>query len=133
MKKEELQQKVILYQLLQKHLEGLRHQVLDNERAFLEIQTTQQALKDFDKKTVDMALIPLGSGCFTNAQITDTERVLMEVGGGIVVKKTISEARAVLEEKEKEAGAVSERLQNEVTQIIKQMNEIAAEVGEAQK
>lgn len=133
MKKEEVQQKVILYQLLQKHLEGLRQQILENERRFLEIQTTQQAMKDFEKKKGTDALIPLGSGCFANAQMTDVSKVLMDVGGGIVVKKTISEVKTILDEKEKDVGAVSERVQNEVNQIIKQMNDIATEINEAQK
>jgi prefoldin alpha subunit len=133
MKKEELQQKAILYQLLQKHLESLKQQVLRNESRFLEIQTTQHALKDFGKDEVNTALIPLGSGCYADAQITDTKKVLLDVGEGVVVKKTIKEAKVFLDEKEKEAGAVSEKLQNEANQVIKQINDIAVEIEEAQK
>ena len=133
MKQQEIQQKVILYQLLQKHLESLKQQALQNESRFLEIQTTRHALNDFGKENADDVLIPLGSGCFADGQMTDTKKVMMEIGSGIVVKKTVEEAKIILNAKEKEAGTFTENIQKEMESVIKQINAIAVEIEQTQR
>jgi len=133
MKKEEIQQKAVLYQLLQKHLENLRQQALQNEGRFLEIQTTRHALKDFGKAETNTILVPLGNGVFADGQITDTKKVLLEVGEGVLVKKTVTEANEMLDERENQAKAVTGKLQVEIEQAVDQINTIAMEIEQASK
>jgi len=121
MSKEKLQEKYVLYQLLQQNLESLREQLELVERQFMEIKTTEQVFKDFKNgKGNDDVLIPLGSGCYGEGKVTDVKTILVNLGANVMVNKTLESANLFLKEREKELEKASKGIQEQMVKIANQ-------------
>jgi prefoldin alpha subunit len=99
---EAMQEKVILYQILQKHLESLTQNAVMIERRYEEIEATRMALEDIGKAMESEILVPLGSGIFTYGKITDPGRMLADAGAGVFIDKDPEYSKQLLEERKKE-------------------------------
>lgn len=91
---EAMQEKVMLYQILQKHLESLTQNAVMVERRYEELEATKMALEDLAKAKESEILVPLGSGFFTYGKITDSRRMLADTGAGVFIDKDPNPQRA---------------------------------------
>lgn len=127
-KEQELQQKLLLYQLLQAQLEELKKQAALLQARFIEIESTRLAVEDVKKvKENNELLIPLGSGMYVNGKMLKGD-LLVDIGAGIMTKKPAAEADTLLETKKKEIESLSENLQKEMMAVIAKINEIGEEL-----
>lgn len=125
----EMQQKLILYQLLQRHLEELQQQAGLIERRYIELETTRQIVGDLEKhKDKADVMIPLGSGCFVNGTAEAAGKVLTEIGAGVFVRKTDEAITNFLEENKAYIEKSSDELRKEMENVIGKMNKIALEI-----
>lgn len=129
MSEEKLQEKYLLYQLLQQNLESLRQQLELVERQFVEIKTTEQVFKDLGgRKGVDDVLIPLGSGCYGRGKVTDVKTILVNLGANVMANKKLGPAKLFLREREKELENAGEEIQEQIIKIANHINETAIEI-----
>lgn len=127
-KEQEMQQKMVLYQILSQRIEQLNEQAKLLEQRLMEIETTRQALDDLKKvKEGQEVLIPLGSGCYTHGR-TGEPGLLLELGAGVMVKGTLAEAVKAMNEKRAEIEKLSNTLQDEVKNVVSKMNQIGPEL-----
>ena len=98
----EMQEKVILYQLLQRHLESLSQNAVMLERRYEEMEATRMALEDIEKLKGNEILVPLGSGLFSYGKITDSGKMLVDAGAGVFMDKDPDSSKRLLEDKKKE-------------------------------
>lgn len=83
---------------------ALQHLVQQLEQAQTQLQTITQQLNELeqfttafpDAKPSSAILAPLGKGVFMEAQLASSPSCFVEVGAGIVLKKTPGEVKAVL-------------------------------------
>jgi len=130
-KEQEVQQKLVLYQMLGQRLEQINEQARVLEQRMLELETTRQALDDLKGlKEGNEVLIPLGSGCYTHGKTEDSGGLLCDLGAGIMVNKSPQEAKAVLDGKRIEIERLSETLQREAKDAVAKMNELGPELQE---
>jgi prefoldin alpha subunit len=129
MSKEKLQEKYILYQLLQQNLESLREQFEIVERQLIELKNTQQVLKDLSKgKKTNDVLIPLGSGCYGKGEVTDLKDFVVNLGGNVMADKKTGSIKPFLEKREKELERAGREIQERMIKIANQINETAMEI-----
>ena len=125
---QEVQEKLLLYQLLQKQVEEIRQQSLLLERKFVEFETTKSAIEDIEKlKKDNEILIPLGSGCYAHGSTAESDSFLVEIGQSMI-KKSSKEAINFLEEKKREIEQTSINLQTELTRVVEQINKLTPEL-----
>lgn len=128
-KQKEMEEKFIMYQLLQKQLEMFREQAMQLEKGFIEIETTKQSVEDFQKlKTVNDIMIPLGSGYYIEGKITNLEKVLMSPGANIMLEKDLKSAHESLEDKKKEIEKIGKNLQDKMNEVVQKINNLAPEL-----
>jgi len=129
MSKEKLQEKYILYQLLQQNLESLRENLEIVERQLIELKNTQQVLKDLNKgdKTNDV-LIPLGSGCYGKGRVTDLKGFLVNLGANVMVDRKAGSINSFLDKREDELEKVGKEVQERMIKTANQINETAMEI-----
>jgi prefoldin alpha subunit len=131
MSKEKLQEKYVLYQLLNQNLESLKQQMELVEQQFIEVRSTMLSIDDLKKiGEKNEILIPLGSGCYGNGKVTDSGGVLVNVGAGIFMNKKSMDAESFLNERVKELENASNEIQAQMERIAKQMNELGVEIQE---
>jgi prefoldin alpha subunit len=99
-KEEEITRNLTLIEYYKQQLESIDMQLqymqttlADYQRAKITIEQLHDATENSD------LLIPVGGGTFVNASLKNTSNVLIGVGAGIVVEKTIDEAVIKLDER----------------------------------
>jgi prefoldin alpha subunit len=126
---ESLQEKAILYQILQKHLENLTQNAVMLERRYEEIEATRMALEDIGKlKEKNEILIPLGSGFFTYGRITEPGKMLADAGAGMFMDKDSASSKALLADKKEEIEKIAGELQNEMSEVSSRLNSLTSEL-----
>ncbi|MBL7160841.1 MAG: prefoldin subunit alpha [Candidatus Aenigmarchaeota archaeon] len=127
-KEQELQQKLMLYQLLQRQLEELQKQATMLQARFTEIEASRIALEDVDKvEKGNELLIPIGSGVYARGSAQKGD-VLVDAGAGIMTEKSPAEALGIMETKKKELEVMGSKLQQEILSVAGKMNEIGVEM-----
>ena len=135
---EEMQQHYALYQMLQSRLEEIKQQLGIVQTKLVEFENTKAALEAIESaKAQSDVLVPLGSGCYTQGKIDANEKILTDLGVGIMAKKDIASAKEFVEKRKVEMEEASGILQTELIDIANKMNEISAQlqqlVQESQK
>jgi prefoldin alpha subunit len=127
-KQEAMQEKAILYQILQKHLESLTQNAVMIERRYEELEATKMALEDIAKAKESEILVPLGSGIFTYGKIEDSRRMLVDTGAGVFIDKDPESSKSLLEERKKEIEKLAHDMQAEMADVSSRLNSIALEL-----
>jgi len=91
----ELQEKMLAYRILESRINSLAKQREFLAEKLVELQTTLVSIDEIEKSK-DEILFPLGSEAYTFGKILDKNKVIVEVGAGIVLEKNITEARDIL-------------------------------------
>jgi len=126
---ESLQEKAIIYQVLQKHFENLAQNAVMLERRYEELEATRMAVEDIERlKEKNEILIPLGSGFFTYGRITDTNKMLADAGAGMFMDKDSESSKSLLAEKRQEIEKLAGELQNEMSEVSSRLNSLTAEL-----
>lgn len=129
---QELQEKFVLYQLLNQRLEQLKQQAPLIQQKMVEYETSKQAMAELKSVKPDNdILIPMGSGVYSFGKTNSSEKVLVELGAGVVAKKTLEEASVLVENKKKELEDAVQALQMEANAITAKLNEIVPELQKA--
>ena len=127
---EKLQEKLMIFQLMEKQLESLRQQGMMLEQRLMEIETSKAVIQEIGKlKEGNEALIPLGSGLYTKATMTGNQ-VMTEVGSGVMKEKSFKAAAAFLESRKGELEKVGMELQKEMERITHDLQHMGAELQE---
>ncbi len=88
------------------------------ERALLESRAALDAINGLGDKPSDEVLVQIGGGAMLRSPPPITDRVLVNVGTGVVVEKPRAEALAIMESRSRD-------LEKTVVSIANQRNEIA--------
>lgn len=131
-KEEDMQQRVILYQLLHKHLEELKQQASMLEARLMEFEVTKQALGDFKGIKDSEMLVPLGSGCYAHGRATNSKEILVNIGANLMLSKPVGETSGLLEERIGEIQGMAKELQDQMTNVINQITAIAGDLEQMQ-
>ncbi|MEE9323484.1 MAG: prefoldin subunit alpha [Candidatus Aenigmarchaeota archaeon] len=134
MSKENLQEKYVLYQLLNQNLESLKQQMQLVEQQFIEVKTTMLSIEDFKKVgEKNEIFLPLGSGCYGKGKITENNEILVNIGAGVFADKKRVDANSFLEKRVGELEKASDEIQAQMERVAKQMNVIGSEIQELSK
>ena len=101
----------------------------------LQSQYVQATILDYNKakftlehlkksKKGDEILVPIGGGSFINASLSDTQKIIFDIGAGIITEKTSNEVIAKIDERitdlqktHERLNTIANNLQNEATEV----------------
>ncbi len=128
-KQKEIQEKVLIYQILQNQLEEFTRQATALETRLGELEVTTNALKEMKGIKQDSdTLFHIGGGCYGHGKLMDNNKYLVEVGAGIMANKTLPETIAIIDERKKEVDSIKDKLVAEIEKIGDHMNQIGLEL-----
>ncbi|HIK02849.1 TPA: prefoldin subunit alpha [archaeon] len=73
-------------------------------------------------------IVPIGAQVFAKAKLADVKDVLVNIGGGVIVKKDVPAAIKSIEAEEKEVDAISEQLTAKLKEFSEKMGEAEADL-----
>jgi len=132
MKKEELQKKVLRFQVMEANLKALEERAQLVTQRLEDIQRTILAINDLEKTKPNSALIPIGSGNFVQGKIENTEEMIVDVGSGVFIKKKKDEAKEILEERLKEFEKLLQEISTSAQAILVELEKIQEEIRKLQ-
>lgn len=116
---EETQQKFMELQMLQMQMQQVQKQVQALESQADELDVVTQALDELSKSKVGSeTFVTVTPGVFVKAKLEEVDKVLLNVGGGAVVEKSIPDAKRIVSEQAEELR----KLQNELSGQLEQFS-----------
>ena len=129
MHEQKLQEKYILFQLLNQNMESLKQQQQMVQHQMLETKSTMTSIDDlFNTKEGTDVFIPVGSGCFGKGTVVDKNKILVNIGSGLFMNKKTGDSKTLLEKRMKDIEKASEELNLHIERVTKQLNEMGAEI-----
>ncbi len=124
----EIQEKMMMYKTLESRLEVLNKQRDLVNTKIMEIISTISSIDEFDK-TQKNILFKLGSDAFVQADVVKKNEILVEIGAGIIMEKTLEEGKAILNMRKQEMENVMKEIQYNMAQIMDTVNKLAPEIN----
>lgn len=127
--KEEAQKKYMELQMLQHQIQQVQKQMHALDSQAQEMDAVQEALEEFSKcekgKSMYATLTP---GIFVKAKLEETNEVLLNVGGGAVVSKSIPDAKKTVGEQGVELRKLHEELAEQLQLLAKRAETVQEEL-----
>ncbi len=124
---EYLRRQVAELQRLEEMYNALQGQIGLINAALSELQIANATLEGVKKEQKEASLfVPIGGGTFVKAVLTDTEKVIVNLGAGVSKEKNIDEAIGGI-------GARITELQATMTKIEQQLNLLEDSINEKRR
>lgn len=125
----ELQEKMMVYKTLESRLEALTRQRDLVSSKIMEILSTISSIDEIDKNQENI-LFKLGSDAFAYGNVSNKNKVLVEIGAGIVMEKSIEDGKETLNKRRGEMENMLKEIQTSISQISNAMNQLGPEIND---
>jgi len=127
----EAEQKYIMLQMIDAQIKELEKEIEAVEQRAFEITSLKSSLKALsESKANSKSFAPLGYGIFTESELKNTTNVLVNVGAGVLVKKTVPEADEILGKQIAQIDSVASQLTQNLTNMATRAQQIEKEIQE---
>lgn len=75
-------------------------------------------------------LAPIGAGSFVRTEVADTEKIIMGVGAGVAVEKSVDDSIFELKNRQAELERIRTSLQQQLTQVASKLEEDRSRISE---
>lgn len=128
---EEVRRLVQAYQQYQAQAEAIVRQISMTQLTAEGLDRALGAVDAMEKaeEGQDM-LVPIGSGSFVHAKLASREKVVLNIGAGVSIEKTVADAKETLKVRKAEVAEGSKKLNEVLSKIDQEMQKIQAILGE---
>ncbi len=131
---QELQQKYVELQLLDRQIKELQQQIQIIDEQSLDFRVGVQGLSDIEKtQEGSEILVPVSNGIFAWATLTNSSEFLVSVGSNVMVVKSMVETRKLLDEKIATLSQYRDEIVLNLQQLDEQIRRLEAEVRKLMK
>ena len=108
---------------LEQTADALQQRISMVNAALTDLTYASMTLDGIDKEKENAELlVPIGGNSYVKAKISDTTKIIVGVGAGVSVEKTLQEAKATLKERLDELGKTMNSAQQQFSQVAERMN-----------
>ena len=102
--------------------------------ALTDIATANLSIKGIENnKSGSEILVPVGGGSFIRARLSDVEKIIMGVGSGVHIEKTIVESLEDLKNRQADLEKARTSLEQQLTQTLNNINMRRGQISEILK
>ena len=102
---------------LQQRLSMLNAALTDLSYANMTLESIEQ-----EKENAEM-LVPIGGSSYVSVKLADTNKVVIGLGAGVSIEKTVPEAKTIVKERMDELQKTQVSAQQQLTQIAERINQ----------
>ena len=122
-----VQEKIYLYQILKNQEELLSEQIMLLEQEIENSIITENVVKELENQKGNEIFASLGKDCFMRAELKEN-KILVNLGAGVLAKKSIPEARQILEKRGEELRKKKDELSQRLEKILTQIEKLEPEI-----
>lgn len=124
---DDIRRLVAAYQQYQNQADAIVRQISLTQLTADELEKAARAVEAMNTATEGQEmLVPIGSGSFVYASLASKEKVVLNVGAGVSIEKTASEAKESLKARQTEVAEGSKKLSEMLSRIDQEMQKIQA-------
>ena len=128
-KKKQTQQKYLELQLLDHQMSQAQKQIQMLENQVAELDIVQQSLDSFaTMKPGSESFVTLTPGIFAKSELKDVKHVVVNIGAGVAVQKTIPETKMILATQSAEMRKLQEELTAQLEKLAEKAEQVEAEL-----
>ncbi len=130
----EVQEKLAVLQQLQSEAEVIQRKIVELELLSNEYKKTIETLEFFDSIDDGVeALMNLGGGVFAYVDIKNCKKMLVDIGGGVVVEREVKDAIEFIKKKRDEIDENIKKLTSVLQQVAQEAARIQNELAKVMK
>ena len=108
---------------LEQTADALQQRISMVNAALTDINYANMTLDGIEKeKENSEMLIPIGGSSYVKVKLADTNKVIIGMGSGVSVEKTLPEAKTTLKERLDELGKTMQSAQQQFSQVAERIN-----------
>jgi prefoldin alpha subunit len=138
---EDFQRLAVELQMLEGTAEAMQQRLSFVNAALRELTYTRMTLEGVEKEQSDASLlVPIGGSSFIMAKLEATDKIIVGMGAGVSIEKTVVEAKEIVRSRLSELEKSRVEIQQQLVQIVNKiqedrtrMNEMLTKHGEAEK
>ena len=128
---EDTQKKLLEYQLLDQNIKKLKEQLEVADSQLVDAMATLQSLDEVaGLQGGQEVLVPFNNGIFARATLHKPEKLLLNVGAGVVVDRSIAETRALIEKQTDELQEFRVALAQNIDRLVSRAAQIEKELAD---
>jgi len=121
---ETLRRLTVEIQILESTAEALQARINQVFAALTELRVANATLEGLEKERKGSPLfVPIGGGSYIKAKLESFERVIVGVGAGIAIEKTMKEAKENVGKRLTELENTGVALQQQLTQVLEKIRD----------
>ena len=120
---EELRKLSMEMQYLEQKADALQQRISMVNAAMTDLTYANMTLDGIEKEKENAELlVPIGGSAYVKAKLADTNKVIVGLGAGVSIEKTLLEAKTTLKERLNELEKTMNAAQQQFTQVADRMN-----------
>ncbi len=133
-KEKDFQKSLFEMNLLQNELSSLDQQMQFIEKYIQDLNSLKNSIEELKnvKENQDF-FSPLSQDIMLQAKITNTKELLVNMGGKVLVKKTIDETKDIVEEKISKTLELKEQIIQQIETILSEMDRIESQIKKSKQ
>lgn len=130
----EMQKRYLELQLIDHQIKQLQKQIEMIESQLVELESVSQSLGELGNVDVGTEMfVPISGGVFVKAELKDNKELIVNVGAGTAVKKTIPETLKMITDQANEIVRAREELLLQLQSIVSKARKIQEELEKMQE
>ena len=122
-KEEELSRLSVEIRLLEQTAETLQQRIGMINAAITDLTYANMTLEDMEKEENDAELlVPIGGSSYIKAKLASNDKVVLGLGAGVSVEKTLPEAKVIVKERLDELEKTMRAAQQQFAQVAQRIN-----------
>jgi prefoldin alpha subunit len=120
---EELRKLSVEMRFLEQTAETLQQRISMMNAAMTDLTYASMTLEDVEKEKEDVELlVPIGGSAYVKAKLADPDKVVVGLGAGVSIEKTLQEAKAIVKERLDELQKTMVSAQQQFAQVADRIN-----------
>ena len=120
---EELRKLSMELRYLEQTAEALQHRITMVNTAIADLTYANETLDNMEKEQENAEmLVPIGSSSYVKVKLADANKVIIGLGSGVSIEKTLPEAKVVLKERLDELEKTMNVAQQQFSQVAERIN-----------
>ncbi len=120
---EELRKLSVEMRLLEQTAETLQQRMSMLNAAMTDLTYANLTLEGVEEESENAELlVPIGGGSYVKAKLSSSDKVIVGMGAGVSIEKTVSEAKTILKERLDELSKSATAAQQQFSQIAERIN-----------
>ena len=120
---EELGKLSVEIRLLEQTAETLQQRISVINAAITDLTYANMALEGLEKEKEDAELlVPIGGSSYVKVKLANTDKVIVGMGAGVSVEKTLPEAKSIVKERLDELEKTMAAAQQQFAQVAQRIN-----------